>query len=126
MGEPVGMTHEEVARRLGGPGARRVGGYAAVEHFAAGDADEEQQVAAAQQNGVDSREVTGNTAAIAQISHPGTEGRACDKCCLDRGKTKREAPRFRAGSNEKPSEPSNDASQTASGHTSNTRIRPRS
>ena len=40
VGEPVGMTHEEVARGLGGPGARRVGGDAAVEDFAVCDVDE--------------------------------------------------------------------------------------
>ena len=34
-----------------------------------------------------------HTAAIAQISHPGTEGRAYYKRCLDRGKTNREAIR---------------------------------
>ena len=42
VGEPAGMAHEEVARRLGGPGAGRVGGDAAVEDFAVGDVDEEQ------------------------------------------------------------------------------------
>ena len=69
--EPVGMTHEEVAGGLGGPGARRVGGDAAVEHFAVGDVDEEQQVAAAQHGGVDGHEVTSNGGLGAQELGPG-------------------------------------------------------
>jgi len=48
VGEPVGMTHKEVARCLGGPGAGGFGCDAAVEDFAVGDVDEEQQVVAAQ------------------------------------------------------------------------------
>ena len=57
--EPVGMTEEQVPGRLGGPRAGRVGGYAGEEDFAGGDVDEEQQVVAAQQSGVDGGEVAG-------------------------------------------------------------------
>ena len=60
VGEAVGVTHEEVAGGLGGPCAGRVGGDAAVEQLAVCDVDEERHVAAAQQGGVDGREVTGN------------------------------------------------------------------
>ena len=56
--------HEEVARRLGGPGAGGVGGDAAVEDFAVGDVDEEQQLVAAQQGGVDGYEVAGNGVSV--------------------------------------------------------------
>ena len=65
------MTHEEVARRLGGPGAGGVGGDAAVEDFAVGDVDEEQQLVAAQQGGVDGYEVAGNGGLGAQELGPG-------------------------------------------------------
>ena len=47
VGEPLWVTQAQVARCLGGPGAGRVGGDAAVEDFAGGDVDEEQQVVAA-------------------------------------------------------------------------------
>ena len=53
------------------PGARRVGGDAAVEDFAVGDVDEEQQVVAAQQGCVDGREVTGNCCLGTQELGPG-------------------------------------------------------
>ena len=57
--EPPGMGHEEVARCLGGPGAGGFGCDAAVEDFAVGDVDEEQQVVAAHQGRVDGYEVAG-------------------------------------------------------------------
>ena len=71
VGEPAGMTHEEVAGGLGGPGACGVGGDGAVEDFAVGDVDEEQQVTAAQQGGVDGYEVAGNGGLGAQELRPG-------------------------------------------------------
>ena len=43
---------------MGGPCAGGVGGDAGEEHFSGGDVDEEQQVVAAQQGGVDGGEVT--------------------------------------------------------------------
>ena len=71
VGEPVGMTHKEVAGGLGGPGARRIGGDTAVEDLAVGDVDEEQQVVAAQQGRVDGYEVAGNSGLGAQELGPG-------------------------------------------------------
>ena len=62
--------HKEVAGGLGGPGAGRVGCDAAVEDFAGGDVDEEQQVTAAQQGCVDGYEVAGNGGLGAQELGP--------------------------------------------------------
>ena len=60
MGELIGVTHKEVAGRLGCPVAGGVGGDPAVEDFTGGDVDEEQQVEAVQPGGVDGCEVTGD------------------------------------------------------------------
>ena len=56
VGEPLWVTHEQVAGGLGGPCAGRVGCDGAVEDLAGGDVDAQQQVAAAQQGCVDGRE----------------------------------------------------------------------
>ena len=71
VGEPLWVTHEQVAGGLGGPCAGRVGCDGAVEDLAGGDVDEEQQVAAAQQGCVDGYEVTGNGGLGAQELGPG-------------------------------------------------------
>jgi len=74
VAEAAGMGREEVARCLGGPGACGVGCDAAVEDFAVGDVNEEQQVVAAQPDGVDGREVAGNGGLGAQELSPGDAG----------------------------------------------------
>ena len=61
--EAVAVGDEQVAGGLGGPGAGWVGGDTGVDHFAGVHVDEEQDVVAAQECGVDGEEV------------------ACD-CCL--------------------------------------------
>ena len=45
---------------MGGPRSGRVGGDAGVEHLAGWDVDEEQDVVAAEQGGVDGEEVAGD------------------------------------------------------------------
>jgi len=60
LGETVRMVQEQVAGCLGGPWLGRVRGDPREEHFSVGDADEEQQVVAAQQSGVDGGEVAGD------------------------------------------------------------------
>lgn len=55
------MAEEQVAGCLCGPGAGRVGGGAGVEDSAGGDVDEEQNVVAAKQGGVDGEEVAGHS-----------------------------------------------------------------
>ena len=60
IGEPVGVAEEQVAGCLGGPRPGRVGGDPCEKDFAGGDVDEEQQVVAAQECGVDGGEVAGD------------------------------------------------------------------
>ena len=57
IGEAVGVAKEQVAGCLGGPGVGRVGGHAGEEDFTGGHVDEEQDVVAAEQGGVDCEEV---------------------------------------------------------------------
>ena len=71
VGEPLWVAQQQVSRGLGGPGCGGVGGDAAVEDFAVGDVDEEQQVVVAQQGRVDGHEVAGNGGLGAQELGPG-------------------------------------------------------
>ncbi len=59
---------------LGGSGAGRVGGGAGVEHLAGVDLDEEQDVVAAQQRGVDRQEVARDRSLRLQELAPGQGG----------------------------------------------------
>lgn len=70
-GELVAVAKEEVAGCLGGPGAGRVFGDPAEVHGAGGDVDEEEQVVAAQRDGVDGGEVACNGGLGAQELGPG-------------------------------------------------------
>ena len=70
-GELVAVAEEQVAGRLGGPRAGRVGGDPGVEDLAGGDVDEEQHVVAAQRDGVDGEEVAGDRGLGAQELGPG-------------------------------------------------------
>ena len=65
------MALEEVAGGLGSPCAGGVGSDASEEHFSGGDVDEEQQVVAAQEWGVDACEVACNGCLGAQELGPG-------------------------------------------------------
>ena len=55
------MAEEQVASCLGGPKPGRVGCDASEVHLAGGHVDEEQDVVAAEQGGVDGEEVTGHS-----------------------------------------------------------------
>ena len=60
VGELISVAEEQVAGGLGGPGSGRVGGHSGKEHLSGGDVDEEQDVVAAEQGGVDGEEVAGD------------------------------------------------------------------
>jgi len=69
--ELVGVGEEEVAGGLGGPRAGRVGGGTGEEHFAGVHLDEEQDVVAAQECGIDGEEVTRDRGLGVQELGPG-------------------------------------------------------
>ena len=71
IGEPVGVAEEELAGCLCGPGAGRVSGGTDVEDLARGYVDEEEDVVAAEQGGVDGEEVAGHRGLGVKELRPG-------------------------------------------------------
>ncbi len=76
LAEKTPKSGHEVNRNTGGPGCGGVGGDPGEEHAAGGDVDEEQHVAAPEQRGVHSEEVTGDRGLGVQKSRPG-DSAAC-------------------------------------------------
>ncbi len=74
VGELVAVADEQVAGCLCGPGAGRVGGDAGVDHLSGVDVDEEQDVVAAQERGVDGEEVAGDRGLGVEELGPGHVG----------------------------------------------------
>ena len=74
IGESFWMAEEQVAGCLGGPRSGWVRGDSGVEDFACGDVDEEQQIVAAQECGVDGGEVAGDCSLGSEELGPGHGG----------------------------------------------------